>query len=214
MTQIALDSGVGSPKSLRTWIFNPFYYLGGESALMIGIVLVLAGSLLGFLGHTHFDGVLDIHMGLQSPFLVFLFEGVINFVIMSLLLLFLGKIISKSHIRVIDVVGSQALARGPMLIAAVCSLLPGFQRYSLALVSQATQAGKNIQTLPSDPIVFGISMIITLLMVIWMVILMYRGFAVSCNVRGGKAIGVFVVAVLLGEGISKVAILKLILVHL
>jgi hypothetical protein len=47
-------------------------------------------------------------------------------------------------------------------------------------------------------------------MVIWMVILMYRGFAVSCNVSGGKAIGVFIIAVLLGEAISKMAILKMV----
>jgi hypothetical protein len=79
MTQIALDGGVGSQRNLKTWFFNPFYYLGGESTLMVGVVLILGTSLLGFLSHTHFDGVLDMYAGLASPFWVYLCEGVINF---------------------------------------------------------------------------------------------------------------------------------------
>jgi hypothetical protein len=210
MTQIALDGGAGSPRSLKTWFFNPFHYLGGESALMVGVVLILSMSLLGFLSHTHFDGVLDVHLGLASPFWVYLFEGVINLGIMSFLLGIFGMLISKSHIRVIDVAGAQALARGPLLIAALVSLLPGFQRYNAYLVTKVTQSAQQIQPFTSDSVVFGITLGITVLMVIWMVILMYRGFAVSCNVRGGKAIGIFIVAVLLGEGISKIAIWKMV----
>jgi hypothetical protein len=45
-----------------------------------------------------------------------------------------------------------------------------------------------------------------------MVVLMYRGFAVSCNVSGGKAIGAFVVALILAEILSKAAIMGLLLV--
>jgi hypothetical protein len=210
MTQIALESGVGSPRNLKTWFFNPFHYLGGESTLIIGMVLILTMSFLGFLSHTHFDGVLDVHAGLASSFWIYFFEGVINFGIMSLLLGILGKLISKSHIRAIDVVGSQALARGPLLIVALVSLLPGFQRYNAYLVSKVNQTAQQIHPLASDPVVFGIALGVTLLMVIWMVVLMYRGFAISCNVGGGKAIGVFIAAVVFGEGISKVAIWKVV----
>jgi hypothetical protein len=210
MTQIALDSGAGSPRNLKTWFFNPFYYLGGEGALMIGMILILAMSLLGFLSHTHFDGVLDVHTGSASPVWVYFIEGVINFGIMSLLLGIFGKLISKSHIRVIDVVGSQALARGPLLVVALVALLPGFQRYNAYLVAKVTQSAQQIQLFASDPVVFGITLAVIVLMVIWMVFLMYRGFAVSCNVGGGKAIGVFIVAIILGEGISKVAIWQMV----
>ena len=36
---------------------------------------------------------------------------------------------------------------------------------------------------------------------------MYRAFAVSCNVRGGRAIAVFVVALILAEIASKAIII-------
>ena len=41
--------------------------------------------------------------------------------------------------------------------------------------------------------------IVLILLLIWMVFLMYRAFAVSCNVAGGRAIAVFIAAIALGE---------------
>ena len=38
-----------------------------------------------------------------------------------------------------------------------------------------------------------------ILLLVWIVFLMYRAFAVSCNVAGGRAIAVFIAAIALGE---------------
>ena len=38
-----------------------------------------------------------------------------------------------------------------------------------------------------------------MLLLVWMVLLMYRAFAVSCNVAGGLAIAVFIAAIAVGE---------------
>lgn len=43
-------------------------------------------------------------------------------------------------------------------------------------------------------------------MIIWMVILMYRAFAVSCNVAGGSAVSLFIVAMVIVEFLSVSAI--------
>jgi hypothetical protein len=44
---------------------------------------------------------------------------------------------------------------------------------------------------------------------VWMIALMYRAFAVSCNVSGKVAILVFIIALAVGEIISKVIILRM-----
>ena len=49
-------------------------------------------------------------------------------------------------------------------------------------------------------------MIVTLSMIIWMVVLMYRAYCVSCNIKGPKAIGTFIAALIVGEVLSKVFI--------
>ncbi len=57
-----------------------------------------------------------------------------------------------------------------------------------------------------DLAVFVLVVILALFLIIWAVLLMYRAFAVACNVCGGKAIGLFAAAILLGEALSKLLI--------
>jgi hypothetical protein len=42
----------------------------------------------------------------------------------------------------------------------------------------------------------------------WMVALMYKSFSVSCNVKGGKAIGTFVAGLIIAEILSKLALVQ------
>jgi hypothetical protein len=48
-----------------------------------------------------------------------------------------------------------------------------------------------------------------LLLICWVVALMYKSYSVSCNVKGGLAIGTFIAGLILAETLSKIAILKL-----
>jgi len=65
-------------KSIRTWLFNPFHYVAGWTALLVGLALVLAASFIGSLSNSHFDGVLDFHTGMPAPLWVFMCEGLID----------------------------------------------------------------------------------------------------------------------------------------
>ncbi len=56
---------------------------------------------------------------------------------------------------------------------------------------------------------FILAVILMILILVWTVTLMYRAYSVSCNVRGGKAIGTFIVGLLLAEISSKFAIYAL-----
>ena len=196
-------------RNIRTWLFNPFHYLAGGQALAVGIALILIASLIGSLDNFHFDGVLDIHLGASAPLWVFTSEGLLDWIVMGVLLLIAGKLISRSHVRTLDVFGTQALARVPMSVSALFVLLPGHRRYAAHLIAQLTKTPSDIQVGPADPIMFYIIVVVCLLMVVWTVALMYRAFAVSCNVSGGKAIGVFIAALIVGEAISKVLIIAM-----
>jgi hypothetical protein len=202
-----------APQSLKKpeinigrWLFNPFYYLAGGRSLVIGAVLVLAAGLAAFAGGARFDGVLDFHfIGASQPaFGICLLEGTCSWIIMGALLLVGGKIISASRIRALDVFGTQALARWPGVISAALAFLPGVRGFAKELQATSySRIGEVFSAHLAKGLTFGLSVTVSLLMLIWMVFLMYRAFAVSCNVRGGKAAGVFIVAVFLGEIISK-----------
>ena len=46
-------------------------------------------------------------------------------------------------------------------------------------------------------------------MIIWMVALMYKAYAVSCNVKGAKAIGTFIASLILAKVVSKIVVIAL-----
>jgi hypothetical protein len=54
--------------------------------------------------------------------------------------------------------------------------------------------------------VFGLVTLFMLACTVWMVALMWKSFSHCCNVRGGKAVATFVIALLLAEVLSKVLI--------
>jgi len=191
-------------KRIAIWLFNPFYYVGGGRSLKIGLTFILFTGLACALSNSHCDGVLDFHMGSAAPEWFFVMEGIVAWLIMAALLFLAGKWISKSRIRALDVFGNQALARSPIFITAAFAIPPGSRRAAVKIVAFATGGSSNFDVSALDLIAFVALTGAAILMTIWMILLMYRGFAVACNVRGGKAIGVFIGMLIVGEIISKV----------
>ena len=76
-------------------------------------------------------------------------------------------------------------------------------------MSKLGQSGEAATINSTDAVIFVIAVIIALLMTIWMVALMYKAYAVSCNLKGAKAIVTFIVSLILAEAVSKVLILAL-----
>ena len=164
---------------------------------------------MGSLSESHFDGVLDFHTGFAAPLWLHLSEGLIDWLVLSVVLLLGGIAISRSRLRPLDVVGTQALARAPTLITALFALLPGHRRFAEDLLPWFLRTSPEARINPADAVAFGVTLLVCILMVIWMVALMYRSFSVSCNVSGRKAIWVFIAAIIVAECISKVLILRL-----
>ena len=114
--------------------------------------------------------------------------------ILSALLYIGGRLISRSRVRPIDVFGTQALARVPGLLIALIVVSPPFRDLTTSLIAR----GISHLSIAQLALLTSVAIVLILLLV-WMVLLMYRAFAVSCNVAGGRAIAVFIAAIALGE---------------
>src|SRR5271165_4885569 len=117
-------------------LFNPSVYIAGAQALGLGIAAMLLAGLIGAGGNTHFDGVLDTHTGAAAPLWAFLLEGFIDWLCLGIVLLVLGKIISRTSFRAIDLLGTQALARWPTFIISLIVLPKAFTRFANELLAQ------------------------------------------------------------------------------
>lgn len=191
-------------------LFHPFVRIAGGTALLLGLVAITLAGLIGAPQGLHFDGVLDTHVGKNGPWWFFVSEGLIDWLSLAVLLLIAGRIISKTAFRSIDLLGTQAFARWPTVLTVLACLTPGFHRFSEALTKSiiGLKPGQIPQLPPAGPdaVVFGLVTLFMLACTVWMVALMWKSFSYCCNVRGGKAVGTFVITLLLAELLSKVLI--------
>lgn len=183
---------------MKKWLFNPFIYIAGAKALLIGLAAMIATGIVGYLSHTHFDGAIDMHVSHPAPITIFFAELFTDWLCISLFFFGTGMVLARSSPRVIDVAGTAALARWPALLSAIIG-------FGINLPHT-----ENIQEIRAaiTPSVLVFSML-SLVPMIWMIALLYNAFCVSCGLKGGKAIGGFIAALALAEIASKLIIHQL-----
>ena len=176
------------------WLFNPFHFLAGGQALAWGLACIALAAWLGGIFDYRSTGVISFQRTAPAPLWHAIAQGLMAWAILSALLYIGGRLISRSHVRPIDVFGTQALARAPGLLIALIAVSPPFRDLTTALIAQ----GSSNLSIAQLALLSSVALVLILLLV-WMVLLMYRAFAVSCNVAGGRAIAVFIAAIALGE---------------
>jgi hypothetical protein len=189
--------------NVTTWLFNPFHFVAGGQALVIGLAVILASGVLAYTGYQRFDGLLDIHATgyRREAFWLFITDGLIAWLIISSLITVAAKLVSSSRARLIDIWGTQALARWPMLLI-VLIVQPEAVRETMKIILLKLQGGAF--SVAEILLSIGLNMVL-IVPIIWTVALMYRAFAVSCNARGSKAVITFIGIVIAGELLSKIA---------
>jgi hypothetical protein len=193
-------------KSIWTWLFNPFIYIAGGRSLLLGIIAILAAGIIGSFSNSHFNGVLDMHTGAGAPLWVFLAEGPIAWLLLTIVLLVFGKIVSRTSFRMVDLLGTQAMARWPTVITVIVGwpkpIRDAGKRFGEYILSAIANSSKPTPPAASDVVIFVATTLVAILMTIWFVVLAYKSYSVSCNIKGGKAIGTFIAGLLIAEILS------------
>ena len=189
-----LASHTRTTSAWRTWLFNPFHFLAGGPALAWGAACIVLTAWLGGAFDYRYTGVLSFQLSTPTPIWLAITQGLAAWAVPSALLLIAGRLLSRSRVRPIDVFGTQALARAPGLLVALIVVSPPFRDLTNALIAQGASHFSVAQLTALTAI--GTVMV---LLLVWIVLLMYRAFAVSCNVAGGWAIGAFIAAIAVGE---------------
>jgi len=185
------------------WLFTPFHYVAGGTALVIGVVAVLVAGWVGWLSGSVFDGVLGMHFQHLSLRTSLLACGV-DWLSLALVLLVVGKLMSRTSFRALDLFGTQAFARWPLLLAAVAALLPRFEQTTNAILPMLR--GAEVQLTAGDLVGLAVVMLVTIVAFVWTVALMYQSYRVCCNVRGVAAVVSFVAGLLIAQVVSAVAL--------
>lgn len=188
-------------------LLNPFERHRETTLLTAGLVSALLGSLLGYVFHARFDGVLDIHFTLKIQFYQPFLDNAINVVALTSLLYSAGRLVNPKT-RLVDILGISLVARAPLY------LLPLFNIGNF--ISDATSSVINPETLeiitlsPKVIVPILIFAFFTILATVWYLILLYNGFRIASHAKGTKPVVLFILAVLLAEVISKYLIFQIV----
>jgi hypothetical protein len=169
-------------------LFNPFRYIAGAKALAMGYLFIIASALMLYSDNLIQESYIHICMA-EASLLEVLGAQTIWWIVPTALLYLCGLLLSKSKIRIIDILGTTAFAQIILLLMIAPMLLPAVMNCSVELVAslQRGVAPDMAEFIPL--IIYSIwSLICLVIFYIWN----YNAFAVSCNVGGWKAITAFI----------------------
>jgi hypothetical protein len=171
----------------KEWLLNPFRRVAGMEALWLGFGFMLLGALIAWPAHMHFDGALDVHgSNSASPLWIHVAEPFIAWACTALVFFIVARIGAGSRFRAIDLAGTLALSRAPLLL----------------IVPIGFFIKEPVDPSHPDPIIL-LTAIPILIAAIWMITLMYQAFKVSVNPKPARTALLFILAMLLAEGLSK-----------
>lgn len=171
-------------------LLNPFNRIAGAKALAWGLGIMVLTTIVCYFSHCHLDGALDAHVGIPTDFWRYAAEGLTDWLVLALSLYAAGCLVSSAQIRLIDILGTTALARGPMLLVAFAAFIP--------VVPPDAQ-----HQVTAGLIFLGL---LFMALSIWMILLLFHAYSVSCNLKGKKAVLSFMIAVVCAEAVSKLII--------
>lgn len=189
---------------IASWLFNPFKYIAGTKALIGGIIAMAIISVFGYLSNTHFDGVLDIHYGcatISTPYIIHAMYQIIGWVSITVVFYITARIATKSDIRFIDIAGTLAFSQIPLIFAALTGFLPGIHLCFDNL--DAMNINDMLLMLKDNIGMLIISGTICILFIIWSIILKYKAYSTSANIKGVVGGATFALALIISEVVSK-----------
>ncbi len=162
------------------WI-NPFIKIAGFRSLIYGLLGLLLIAVVAYLTGTHFYGFSDLGFAKDSEFWLYALEQLLSWVLISLCLYVSGLLFSNTKLRVVDVFGTNILARMPLLLVPLVRLIPPFQSFVFQSVEMYLLLG------------------IYVLSLAWTMVLMFNGFKISSNLKGIRLIASFIISIVVAE---------------
>jgi len=189
---------------LKMIFVNPFEKIAGWQALGLGLILVVLTALIGSAKGTYFDGALDTHFsGNPYPFWICCVMLAIDLAALIIMFLTAGVIFSKNF-RIIDVIGTNFLAKGSALFLALTAFIP--------IPDAVSNALKDPKLLMENPYIvftsftFILQTVLSILILIWYIALLYNAFKVSLNIRKKGKVVVFIFMLIIAEIVSAISI--------
>ena len=186
-------------KKNLSFITNPFDQIAGFKALIWGLFGMTISIVLSYLSGWHYHGLLHFGPAPNSALWCYAIEHIIVWLIPSVFFYIGGLLLSRSKIRLIDVLGTVAFAQLPLLINSLVQLSPPLQQF---LIIDTNMPIEEITKQPGYTLGASVSMILVVFLV-WTLIWMFKALRISCNLKGFKLTMLYIISIGGGEMIIR-----------
>ena len=145
-------------------LINPFERIAGLEALLWGLAGMVVSTALSFYSGWHYHGLL--HFGPAPIPAVMFYLG--------------GLLLSRSRIRMVDVLGTVVFAQLPLIVMNLFNFLPPMQKLAQIDVNMPPA---EIMQQPGFLVGIWLSLV-SFVFLIWALVWMFQALKVSCNLKG------------------------------
>jgi hypothetical protein len=192
---------------MKKILFNPFEKYADAVLLIFGIVTNCIGLLLSFHFNVKFLGFLKVDYSNSITPITVLSQSLIIISVYAILLFFIGKIINTKT-RFIDVFITVLVARIPFYFTTFFNFNGLFFQH-INKIKILMQSGKLSAGLIFDSTQIILFYIVSLLVLIWSITLLFKGFKTATNAKENKHTFYFIIGIVIAELITRTIIYNL-----
>jgi len=185
-------------------LINPFQKIAGFKALLMGLVLMIIMSLVGVYANVFYDGSFGyvIPVGIKTHvkpnFLLLLYQNMAAVVLVSTLFLASALFFRQKGIRVIDFFGTVALARYPIFICLLSTMV--HQLLKPELFTQDFSQGYELHF----DLINTLSTLLFLACFIWQIVTYFFALKESSGFEDKRLWSCFIVCMLAAESLAMI----------
>lgn len=146
----------------------------------MGLSGMVVSAVICYLSGWHYHGLLHFGPAPNPAWWCYAIEYLVVWIVPALLFYLGGLILSRSKIRVIDVLGTVAFAQLPLILITLFSMLPPIQN-----MTKMDMNMPSAELLAQPGFLVGIWLsLIGMIFLVWALIGMFKALKVSCNLKG------------------------------
>lgn len=180
-------------------LVNPFERVAGLDALLWGLAGMVVSTVLCYFSAWHYHGLLHFGPAPNPAWWCYAVEHLVVWLVPAALFYLGGLLLSRSHIRLIDVLGTVAFAQLPLIIMNLFEFLPPMQNLAKMDMNQSP-----VEMMQQPGFLVGIWLsLVAFVFLIWTLVWMFQALKVSCNLKGYRLGILYCVGVFGGDVICR-----------
>lgn len=184
---------------MKKWI-NPFEKYSESRLISFGLAFYVIGSLMAYFFHTRFDNFLHMvaveTIETHQPFI----DNLIILVCLFIVFFVFGKLVYQKT-RAVDILALVLIGNAPFYLMSL-SNINDLSLKSTDAILTAMESGATTDISGFALAYLSIIGIVSIVLLIWIIALFYNGFKTAANVKGAKAVLLFIIAIILSITIT------------